>query len=662
MSTGSGASARGKPFRLSFSESPAGLRHVLNMRATLRIHSIPLSPMSSHPSGYDIIFAGGGTTACVAAGRLAKADPRLKILILEAGPHTKDKPDHIQPARFYRNFHLPGPTFTHHRSEPCEALGGRTIVVQSGRCLGGGSSVNFMVYARASASDYDDWEIEYGNPGWGSKDLIALAKKAENFQENSDPKVHGTSGPIKVSFTTKQNNVGQYFLDAAATYDKKRAYSDDTNDFFNCNAYGRSAVYKDKDSGHRSDVPHHYIYNESFKNLTIMTGQRVLRIVFDDHRAVGVEYMDDIGGRVNGKPITTVSYASRLVVLSAGAFGSPAILERSGIGSASVLKKYDINQLVDLPGVGEGYMDHNLCFPTYFASEDADTLDVIFRGKEDQLSPFTYEWTQTGKGLLSHNSVDAGIRIRPDEDDLKLMPEFEDRWKSYFQHSPDKPVMWIGSLAGYFGSKPATLNGRKSFTIGYFTEYPVSTGRVHIRSGTDAYTPLEFHPGYLTDAADIGVMRWAYKHSRELARRMACYRGEVPSGHPCFPEGSAATVSVSAQPVGSEMSKIIYSPEDNEAIDEYTRQNLGTTWHSCGTCGMKAREKGGVVDSNLNVYGVQNLKVADLSIMPANVGANTYNTALIIGEKAAVIIARDLGIDGVSSRTEADSGVLSPRI
>jgi len=299
--------------------------------------------------------------------------------------------------------------------------------------------------------------------------------------------------------------------------------------------------------------------------------------------------------------------------------------------------------------VGEHYMDHNLIFSPYLASEDADTLDAIFRDKEEQLESVVSQWLHTGKGLIAHNGIDAGIKIRPNHEDLEeIGPEFEARWKSYFADAPDKAVMWIGPVAAYAGASPAAAR-RKYFSMTYYTEYPVSTGRVHIKSGLDAYAPLDFEPGYLNDLADLGVLRWAYKKGREISRRMASYRGEFEPGHPRYPEGSQAACKASTGPVDASSPDLIYSAEDNVAIDTYHRENIETTWHSLGTCAMKPREQGGVVDARLNVYGTQNLKVADCSITPENVGANTYNTAVAIGEKAAVIIAEDLGITGVTS-------------
>lgn len=605
--------------------------------------------MASETS-YDVIFAGGGTCACIAASRLAEADSSLKILILETGPHTKELPDHVQPARYFRNLIKPSETFTIHISKPSDALAGRSIVVPTGRCMGGGSSVNFVMYTRASASDYDDWETKYKNPGWGSKALIPLLRKAETWQSSEgDLSTHGTNGPIKVSYMKDQINVGTQFLDAAAGWDKDRTTTNDTNQFFNCNAYGRWPLYVSGTNGHRSDTAHRYIYDRpELKNITIETRRRVTRVIFDGDRAVGVEHVDDEQGRRNknaGNSIVT--HASRLVVLAGGAFGSPAILERSGIGSPEILKKQGITPVVDLPGVGENYMDHNVIFAPFLASEDADTLDSIFRDADDQIKPYETEWLNGGSGLLSHNAIDAGIKMRPTEKDLEeLGPVFKPRWDDYFANAPDKPIMWIGPLAAYTGGDPSAVR-RKYYSVGYYTEYPISTGRVHIQS-SNIYDPLHFEPGYLTHEADLVILRWAYKKARELARRMASYRGEFKPGHPRFPEGSAVECKPASAPAESTDADHKYSAEDDQIIDEYHRQNVATSWHSIGTCAMKPREAGGVVDSRLNVYGVKNLKIADCSITPSNVAANTYNTAIAIGEKAAVIIAADLGIKGVT--------------
>ncbi|KAF9004034.1 GMC oxidoreductase-domain-containing protein [Cyathus striatus] len=598
---------------------------------------------------YDIIFAGGGAAACVTAGRLAEADPSLKILVVESGPHTRELQEHVQPARAFSNFIL-SKAFTFHVGQPSDSVAGRSVVVPSGRCLGGGSSVNLMVYTRGSASDYDDWETIYGNKGWGSKDLIPLLKKAETYESEIFNSTHGTSGPIKACMADSEISVAEQFLETAAQYDKERSIAEDINDFTTVNKYGRWARYIDAKSGRRSDTPHHYIYNQTANaNLQILASKRVVRVIFEENKAAGVEYVDDIVDDGTERSATYVARASRLVVIATGAFGSPAILERSGIGARAILERNNIPVLVELPGVGENYMDHNVVFVPYLASEDSGTLDAVFRGTEEEIEPFVSRWRNEGNGLMAHNALDAGIKLRPTPKELEeLGPEFAERWRAHFEGAPDKPVMLFASFAAYAGMNPNAPR-RKYFSFCYFTAYPVSTGHVHITSGADAYGKLDFRPGYLDNVEDVVVLRWVYKKGRELARRMKGYRGEFDLDHPQFPAGSDATAKVTDGPVDIDSADIKYTAEDNKVIDEYHRRTVETTWHSIGTCAMKSRENGGVVDERLNVYGVQNLKVADCSIAPGNVGANIYNTAIAIGEKAAVIIAEDLGIKGVTA-------------
>ncbi|KAJ4473044.1 GMC oxidoreductase-domain-containing protein [Lentinula aciculospora] len=612
---------------------------------------------------YDIVLAGGGTVACIIAGRLAQADPSLKILIIEAGSHSFNLHHHVQPAR-YLNSLVRGQAVSHHKSVPSDALGGRSVCVPSGRCVGGGSAVNFMIYNRPPASDYDDWE-KLGNTGWGAKSLIPLAKKAESYQiPTNRPAMHGFTGPIKISHGGRHTNIGEEFLETAGQYDKDRksSTSADTSDFHAVNVYGPWHKYIDSSTGKRSDTAHHFLYslknfnvdpNESKHNVHVITDRRVVKVIFENNRAIGVEYVarEDTDKESGSEP--QVAYASRLVVLSSGAFGSPAILERSGIGSAQRLADAGIRQFVDLPGVGENYNDHNLCMIPFLAAEDSDCLDDIFSGDEEIIKPHLKEWQEQGSGLLAHNSVDAGIKLRPTPDNIKeLGPSFKQTWEDFYAGAPDKPMAAMCVTAGDFSnSAPA---GTKTFGIIFYTAYPQAIGSTHIGSATDPWAPLTFEPNFLDNPADLAVLRWCYKHCRELARRMKSFRGEVSAGHPKFSsvsnaktvpcEGVKHADSPASGPVSIDAPKIVYSEEDDRAIDDYIKATVGTTWHSLGTCAMKPRAAGGVVDPRLNVHGVENLKVADLSIVPLNVAANTNSTALVVGEKAFLLIAEDLGI------------------
>ncbi|RPD68970.1 alcohol oxidase-like protein [Lentinus tigrinus ALCF2SS1-7] len=621
---------------------------------------------------YDIIIAGGGTAGLVLASRLASASasasppsspsstsspptPPLKILVIESGPPTKDDPLHTQPARYLYHLRPDSSTIRFHVARPSEALGGRAPVVPCGRCVGGGSSVNFAVYTRAAASDYDDWENVHGNQGWGSSDLLPLLRKCETYEiEPHKPlPTHGYAGPLKVSYGGLFTEIGRDFLDVARAYDKTRGRTEDVNGLWECNRYGRWQKWIDSKTGKRSDIPHHYIYNRDLPNLTILSGHHVKRVLVTGTRATGVEYVpasqSQSQSQSSAKPL--IAHARRLVVLSAGSLGTPAILERSGIGARDVLARVGIREpVVELPGVGENYQDHQVVFAYYKAAEDAHTLDGIARGDEAEIQKWSEPWHRDGSGLLAQNGQDAGIKLRPNAKDLDVIGEsFRKRWSSYYAPAPDKPVLWFGAVALFLGDRmklTQPADDLKAYAIGWFLMHPASTGRVHITSAEDVDAPLDLHPGFLDSPEDLGLHKWGYKLSREYARRMPSYRGEVLGTgiHPSFAPSSPLLPRARDGPVPVDEPELVYGEEDERALEEWIRASVSTTWHSLGTCAMKAREKEGVVDERLNVYGVEGLKVADLSICPGNVAANTYSTAIVVGEKAAVIIAEELGL------------------
>jgi alcohol oxidase len=322
------------------------------------------------------------------------------------------------------------------------------------------------------ASDYDDWATVHENPGWSSKDLIPLMQKTETYQVGSGKPTHGYSGPLKVSYGGVYTNIGKQFLDVCAAYDKERGSTDDINSMMestSINKYGRWEKWIDAESGKRSDVPHHFIYNAEHKNLTVLDGKRVKRVIFEGTRAVGVEYTNDIISKPGSDQTLEIANASKLVVLSAGAFGSPTILERSGLGAKRILEEVGVEPLVDLPGVGENYQDHNVIFVPYLAGEEADTLDAIFRGDKVEVEKCVALWTKEGKGLMAHNGLDAGIKLRPTPTELEeLGPQFARQWAEYFADAPDKPVLWMGPVAAYLGD-PSIASARKYYSMGYYT-------------------------------------------------------------------------------------------------------------------------------------------------------------------------------------------------
>ncbi|OJA17120.1 hypothetical protein AZE42_02592, partial [Rhizopogon vesiculosus] len=424
----------------------------------------------SHPSEFDIIFAGGGTTACVVAGRLAACDSSLRILILEAGPHTLNKAAHVQPWQFPFHQAPTSTTVAFNIGNPSPCLNGRVPVVSCGHCVGGGSSVNSTVYTRAPASDYDDWGVD----GWESKNLIPLMKKLETYDVQPGRPTHGYDGPIKVSSGGYKLGISEEFIDVGKTY-HKRPYVDDSDDLETCNAYSPCAKYIDGKTGRRSDAAHHYIYNQAHNpNLQLWAGKRVKRVIFEDKRAVGVEFTSDPAACQDEDQSSGTARASKLVVLGAGAFGSPIILERSGVGAEAVLKRCGIELLVDLPGVGENYQDHTGAFVPYLAADGTVTMDPLLRGEERVIRENLAQWKHNGKSLIAQNGGDAKIKWRPDDDELKSMGSaFGPRWKEFFQDRPDKPVAIFTPIASYAGTVPqshsSVLSPRNYITAWYHT-------------------------------------------------------------------------------------------------------------------------------------------------------------------------------------------------
>lgn len=191
----------------------------------------------------------------------------------------------------------------------------------------------------------------------------------------------------------------------------------------------------------------------------------------------------------------------------------------------------------------------------------------------------------------------------------------------------------------------STTNPAQQYmSIGAYTAYPYSRGSIHITSRNKVAVNYEngydFDAGFLSHPLDLKTQLWGYKVTRKIARSLTYVTGEVKYAHPPFNDHSdARAVEVMTGPI---LEDVTYSAEDDAVIEDWIREKLSTTWHSLGTCAMRDRGKGGVVDQSLNVYGTRGLKVADLSIVPENVGANTNNTAFLVGEKAAIIIGKEL--------------------
>ncbi|KAH9901808.1 alcohol oxidase [Xylariomycetidae sp. FL2044] len=572
----------------------------------------------------DVIVAGGkltvipgGTAGCVVAARLAEADPNLSVLVIESGPNGAGNPLVDYPALFLGNLAPTSTTAAFHKSKASPFVANREIFVPTSAVLGGGSAINMMMYNRAQRCDWDSWKT----PGWSSEEILPFLKKVETY--------HGG--------TYRSLRAENAFVSAVV----QTGYSEheDLSSLDSCNGVQRAVRFVSPD-GKRQDTASRYLQpllgDGKHPNLHVLVESQVLRVIIENKKATGVVY------EVKSKDtVARTIQANRMVVVACGALGTPAILERSGVGSPETLGRSGIpTTAAEIPGVGHQYGDHQyLVYPYLSSLTTEETMDSVITGglsAEDMI--------RTKHRFLGWNAQDATCKLRPTETDVSsLGPQFKRMWEQDFRGVPSKPLVMMTLVSCYPGA-PIGVPPGQYFGIASFTAYPVLSGHVHI-TGPEASDPLDFDTGFLSDEEGVDLVqhRWAYKKQREIARRMDVFRGELPSGHPPFPAHSKAACVKLDGPL-TNVQDIEYSGEDDAIIDQWVRTNIGTPWRSLGTCKMAPLEEHGVVDQDLNVHGLANLKLADLSIVPKNVAANTANTAMVIGEKAASIFIKELGL------------------
>ncbi|KAI7773714.1 hypothetical protein LA080_010034 [Diaporthe eres] len=545
----------------------------------------------------DVIIAGGGTAGCVVASRLADTDPGLSVLVIEGGPNN-DVPTVEIPASFLAHLSPESKTNRFYLTKKSPEVADRSLVLPTGSILGGGSSTNFMMYSRAQRSDWDSWNT----PGWYADEMLPFLQKLETYHGDDAKGVHGHEGPIQISRGTYNSpRIEDEFIAAAKNVGWLEV--PDSSDLDSINAVWRAKRFISP-SGERQDVASTYLHprlrDGKHPNLHVLVESQVSRILIDEsRRAYGVEFRPSPVFHTDRmeQPPRSVR-ARKLVIASSGACGTPPLLERSGVGDSEILTRAGVPVLVDLPGVGNGYEDHHLLVYPYFSNlAPADTLDKFIYGSQE-----------TQEKLIENKHKMLGL------------PGTE-----RFKPNPDKPLAIITAIAGFPGD-PRLTTGDPCLSTTVFTVFPFSRGHIHI-TGPGVDDPVDFETGFFADPGQLDVKKhmWMYKKQREPV--------------PVPPVSGSPTARC---PPG--VPDIEYSAEDDAVLERWLREKVGTTWHSLGTCKMLPRDEMGVVDPSLGVHGVQNLKIADLSIPPRNVAANTNNTALAIGERAADIFIKELGL------------------
>ncbi|KAI1862396.1 uncharacterized protein JN550_010258 [Neoarthrinium moseri] len=430
--------------------------------------------LPSNLQGVDVIIAGGGSAGCIVAARLADADPKLSILIIEGGTNNFEVPLIVHPGFLFAHIQLQNKYMQFYKGKKSQHLGGREAVVPCGGVLGGGSSVNLMLYSLAQRSDFDAWET----PGWSANELLPYLKKLETYHGEDKTSCHGNDGPIHVSGSTyRASRLENDFITAVT----KLGYPvvDDLNNLDTGNGVMRALRYVNP-QGKRQDTAHTYIHprlkDGEHPNLHVLTESLVERILFEGTRAVGVSYKPNQTLQPDADNAVRTVKARKLVILSCGALGTPLVLERSGVGSSDILQRASVDLVADLAGVGCHYQDHHMMLYPYASSLEPDeTLDALNAGR---LDPGIL--IKDNHKILGWNSVDAQCKLRPTEGDVfSLGPAFQEAWNREFRGAP--PRVGLAVMApDSSGNHGIVLRlNLVSLSAGWLTHAVVAGQRLH---------------------------------------------------------------------------------------------------------------------------------------------------------------------------------------
>ncbi|SDN03484.1 GMC family oxidoreductase [Ensifer sp. YR511] len=497
-----------------------------------------------------------------------------RVLILEAGGPDRNPLIHI-PAGFTKL--LSTGLLHHYRTEAQPGLNGKERILPQGNVLGGGSSVNAAIYIRGQRADYDGW-AEDGAEGWGYRDVLPYFRRAEDNNRLSDD-YHGTGGPLGVSDVGHVNELTRAFV--LACQESGIPY---TADFNGARQRGVGFNQTTTRNGRRSSAAVAYARPaQKTGKLRIETGCMATRIIFEGDRAAGVEYIQD------GK-VKTVS-CSREVILAGGAIQTPKLLMLSGIGPEEQLRSHGIAIRVKSEGVGQNLQDHlefpaiRLCTGPYGYFGQDSIGNTIKNGLQ-------YLFFRSGP--VMSNVTEACCFINVDD------PQAEPNIQMHFV-----PIVFFDMDREVVKQAGATVNP--------CVLRPKSRGEVRLRSTNPADAPL-IDPRYLSDPDDLRLSVAALRRAREiLAARAFLPYVEREEAYP-----------------GREV-------KSDAALAEYVRDRGKTVYHPVGTCRM-GKDDGSVVDPELRVRGIRNLRVVDNSVMPRLISGNTNATAIMIGEKASDLV------------------------
>lgn len=530
--------------------------------------------MRSDGKAYDYVILGAGSAGCVLAGRLS-AEPQIEVLLIEAGGPDKSVMIHM-PAGIPSLLGRPNPHNWYYETEGQAQLNGRRLYWPRGKGWGGSSSINAMIYIRGHPRDYDHWR-QLGCEGWSWADVLPYFKRSEGYERGGDA-FHGGDGPLYVADGKSKNPLFGAFIEAGV-----EAGYPQTADFNGFSQEGFGRYQLTIKNGKRWSAASAYLRPAlGRKNLTVVSHAQATRVLFEGRRAVGVEY-------VQGKQ-TAAARAMREVLLCGGAVNTPQLLLLSGIGDPEHLRRFDIDVVADLKGVGRNLQDHLDCSIQYECTEPITFYSF------NQLLPRLktgLQYTLFGSGPATGQALESGAF-------LKSRPEVE---------TPDLQFHFVAALMFDHTRRKADRHG---FMAHVCQLRPASRGFISL-SSPDPLAAPSIRPNYLRAEGDIAALRQGVKIARAVFAAPAFDRFRGPELMP-----GAAVCS-------------------NAEIDAFIRQSAETIYHPVGTAKMGTGEDA-VVDSRLRVHGIEGLRVVDASVMPTLISGNTNAPTIMIAEKAADMI------------------------